>query len=575
MMRCLLALVAALLLAAPVHADSPAAPVMRLLKSGRVPAQRLPAIVEMICQRGDAADLQYIYEQAIAPDGYQGEVRLTALKAMARAAATRNVKPAGDVSGLAQLIQTDDLATQLAAIELAGHWQAESLLAPLKELALDEKANLTVRQTALGALTRIGGPASQQVLQELTAAEQPFLVRSLAVGGLAQVDVEAAAVEGAKILAQSKEADDLQPLLAGFLSLQGGPEQFAAAVAAQPPPQDTAKLALRTLYASGRTDAPLVQALSDAAGMTAEVAPPTPEELAKLVAEVENHGDPARGEEIFRRAELSCVKCHAVSKAGGDIGPDLSPVGSNSPVDYLIRSILNPSQDIKEAYITTIILTVHGKQFQGIVIDRDEQRVVLKDANGETLTVPADEIDEEFEGKSLMPSGLANFMTRSELVDLVAFLSVLGKPGEYAIRSTETIQRWRVLKEVPAGTPHPQWFEASVLAAGEEAWEPAYAKTAGMLPLKELPGETLLLKGEVDVTEGGTIGVRINSTKGALVWVGQKDFGAQAEFLTELPRGRHALYLHINRAERGEEDVRVELFRPDGSPIQFEAVSGK
>ena len=35
-----------------------------------------------------------------------------------------------------------------------------------------------------------------------------------------------------------------------------------------------------------------------------------------------------------------------------------------------------------------------------------------------------------------MPKGLVNFMTRAEFVDLVRFLSELGKPGPYAIRST-------------------------------------------------------------------------------------------------------------------------------------------
>ena len=33
-----------------------------------------------------------------------------------------------------------------------------------------------------------------------------------------------------------------------------------------------------------------------------------------------------------------------------------------------------------------------------------------------------------------MPKGLANLMTRAEFLDLVRFLSELGKPGPYAIR---------------------------------------------------------------------------------------------------------------------------------------------
>ena len=40
-----------------------------------------------------------------------------------------------------------------------------------------------------------------------------------------------------------------------------------------------------------------------------------------------------------------------------------------------------------------------------------------------------------------MPKGLTNTATRGELLDLVRFLSELGKPGPYALRPSPTIQR--------------------------------------------------------------------------------------------------------------------------------------
>ena len=114
----------------------------------------------------------------------------------------------------------------------------------------------------------------------------------------------------------------------------------------------------------------------------------TPAELTALVAEVAAKGDPARGEEVFRRSDLNCMSCHSVTKAGGDVGPDLSAVGQISPPDYIINSILNPDQSIKEQYNTLVVQTVDGQVFQGIVTDKDEQRVVLKDATGATRVVP-------------------------------------------------------------------------------------------------------------------------------------------------------------------------------------------
>ena len=163
------------------------------------------------------------------------------------------------------------------------------------------------------------------------------------------------------------------------------------------------------------------------------------------------------------------MSCHAVSKAGGDVGPDLSSVGQTSPPDYIINSILNPDQSIKEQFHTLVIQTSEGQVFQGIVTDKDDQRIVLKEATGAARVVPVASIEDQKPGGSLMPKGLANLMTRPEFVDLVRFLSELGKPGPYAIRATPAIQRWRVLKAVPealsASVPDPKAFREQILQA--------------------------------------------------------------------------------------------------------------
>ena len=72
------------------------------------------------------------------------------------------------------------------------------------------------------------------------------------------------------------------------------------------------------------------------------------------------------------------------------------------------------------------------KVLTGIVLERDDVRVNIRDVNGQTITVPTADIDEEAEGRSLMPQGLTVFLTRAELVDLAKFVSELGKPGPYA-----------------------------------------------------------------------------------------------------------------------------------------------
>ena len=119
-------------------------------------------------------------------------------------------------------------------------------------------------------------------------------------------------------------------------------------------------------------------------------------------------------------------------------------------MDYVLTSILQPDLSIKESFLTRNFITTDGMIHQGIVVDRDDNRVIVKDATGQRITIATADIEEETEGRSLMPKGLAVFLTHAELLDLARFLGELGKPGPYAVRSQPTIQRWRVLKEVPA-----------------------------------------------------------------------------------------------------------------------------
>ena len=101
---------------------------------------------------------------------------------------------------------------------------------------------------------------------------------------------------------------------------------------------------------------------------------------------------PARGELVFRRADLGCIKCHSIGKAGGSIGPDLGPIGGSSPMDYIITSILDPNASIKEEYLTKAITTTAGKVVTGIVVQRNKNEVILKDATGKLIRIPAADI---------------------------------------------------------------------------------------------------------------------------------------------------------------------------------------
>jgi putative heme-binding domain-containing protein len=576
-------------LTSPALADDPpkpASPLVKLLENKALPADRQGTVVEMIGKRGSADDLSYLYQRAIQPEGFSEAVRRKALDALSEAALTRQTRPSGDVSGLGGLVRPDakaDPASQLSAIRLAGLWKVESLGEALKAIASSPQGSDAARAAALEALAEIGGAAGRASIEALTQGKTPGKIQAMAVAALTKLDVEAAAIRAVEVLREANSADDLSPLMAAFLNRQGGADKLAAAIAAKDVPADAAKLALRTTYALGRTDPALVDVLSRVAGLNAEVKPLTQPEMDTLIADVGSKGSPERGEDIFRRADLNCTKCHALAGAGGGVGPDLSALGSSSPPDYIINSIFLPDQAIKEEFHTLIVLTTEGQVFQGIVADKDDKRIVLKEATGDQRLIPAADVEDQKEGGSLMPKGLVNFMTRDELADLVRFLSELGKPGPYAIRTTPTVQRWRVLTPVPEdlarSVPDADAFRSEVLEADAGRWLPAYAKVSGQLPVGPLSSEAgspvVYLQGEVDVTSQGPVTFRLNSLKGLRAWVDDRPAAEKEAIASDLANGRHRLTLRVDTSARGETPVKVEVLKGDGSPAEFTVVGGR
>lgn len=564
--------------------DPPSAvgPVMKLFQSGRLPAERQGTVVEMICNRGNEHDLKVVFDKVAQPEGFSAELRLKAMGWLGDAATTRKIKPAGDLTALDQLVSAQQPGLQLAAIRLAATWKVSSIAKSLQALANDEKSSADLQRAAIEGLVAIGDAGSKETLLKLAAPGRPIGVRLIAAAGLVGIDLPTAATQGAAVLKDATAQDNPAEMLDAFFNRKEGSDRLAAAIKERKPSVDVAKMSLRYMFSVGRSDPALSAVLSEAAGIAADVPPPTQQEVAELVNEVIAKGDAARGEKIFRRADVSCMRCHSVSRAGGQVGPDLSAVGGSSPVDYVVNSILNPNLAVKEQYVTKVFVLENGNVLTGVVIDRDDTRVRIRDVQGKTIVIPTADIEEEAEGKSLMPQGLTKFMTRSEVLDLAKFISELGKPGEYGIRKTPTIQRWRVLKkpakELTAEVPHLEHIRQFVLGSQPDEWGPAYGKVAGALPLEELrPGKNptvLILQGEVQVNEAGKLAFKISSTETFQAWIDAEAFESKTDIEATLEPGRHSVTLRIEVSDRESPEVKVEVSKPESSTVQFEVIGG-
>lgn len=143
--------------------------------------------------------------------------------------------------------------------------------------------------------------------------------------------------------------------------------------------------------------------------------------LAKIIW---NKGNRTRGRLVFE--QFSCVSCHSGARA---LGPDLRGVTARFSVTDLFRVILDPNRDVSPRYQLTVVTTREGKIFQGAVIYRAVDGLILQTGPETTVRIEGDQIDTvSYSTTSLMPQGLIQSPTDEQLQDLYASSKASGNP---------------------------------------------------------------------------------------------------------------------------------------------------
>ena len=148
----------------------------------------------------------------------------------------------------------------------------------------------------------------------------------------------------------------------------------------------------------------------------------------KWYAYLTSSGDPIKGKKLFFDSEgkANCGKCHTVNGQGGEVGPQLSFVGSSRKKAFLLESILNPRAVITSGYSSILILTKKGKFITGVKLNEDDSSIDLMDKEGNTLHVSKDEIKKYKTQKiSIMPGNFKDILTKDEVRHLLAYLGTL------------------------------------------------------------------------------------------------------------------------------------------------------
>lgn len=139
---------------------------------------------------------------------------------------------------------------------------------------------------------------------------------------------------------------------------------------------------------------------------------------------LEMKGDAANGAKVYNDPKgANCAACHIMGDKGRDIGPPLNTIGEKGK-DILFESILLPSVAIQHGFHSIVVRTKSSGVKSGILVEDNDEKITIKDTNGEFIDIPAADVAKKIEQKmSLMPQGLVSTMTLQELVDLIEYLS--------------------------------------------------------------------------------------------------------------------------------------------------------
>jgi putative membrane-bound dehydrogenase-like protein len=327
-------------------------------------------------------------------------------------------RPEAWTAAFARLVARPDAAIVEQTLILALDFDEPKAIAILRGIAKNPSTPPEFRHRALSALVerRVAGLAPD--LQVLL--DEPIM-RDQAIRALAAYDDPATPVAILRHYAKLSESER---------------DDAITTLAARPP------WALELLGAIGRgqvsrrdlnvTTARQLRALGDSRindqleRVWGKVQPTSKEKVALvarykalLAVDSDPPGDLSRGRGIFNR---TCLACHRLYDAGGNVGPDLT--GSDrATVDYILENVLDPSAAVSREYVLNNVATKDGRIISGIIREQTDSSIVIQTANERIILSREDLEAIKPSTSSMMPEGQLERLTPQEVRDLFAYLA--------------------------------------------------------------------------------------------------------------------------------------------------------
>jgi len=332
----------------------------------------------------------------------------------------------GDIAGAVKEVLPDILSTQepkllITAMKVAKTYEVDVPTEVLLTKLSDPKTDEGVRINALEELWSRNAPGLKTMLPELITDADPE-IRGNAVRAMLGMDRDQGLLAALALL-ESETNRDRQLAIEALAEVSEAPQAMEAlsksmdqAIAGDFP--KGALLELLTAAESIPDLAPKLEAY--------RAALPADNSIAQYRESLWG-GSVDRGETIFAtHAAGQCSKCHKVGTTGGVAGPDLSDIGKRHDPDYILASIVAPTEYIVPGYGLTIVFLEDGSSVGGSLMEETDEFVRVKVGEDEIQKIAKSDIKNMNPPISAMPP-MGILLNKAELRDLVAYLNSLKK----------------------------------------------------------------------------------------------------------------------------------------------------
>jgi putative membrane-bound dehydrogenase-like protein len=287
----------------------------------------------------------------------------------------------------------------------------------VKAIAMDARADMPARQSALKALIESRPPDLREICESLLDVR---VLNGTAARGLAlfdDPDIGAKLADSYRRFAPAERPAVMETLVSRPTFAKPLLDQIAAG---KIPRTDLTAFHARQIRSLN--DPALARRLVEAWGELRD----SSADKQKLIAELKGRlttatlakADLGAGRAVFQTV---CGACHTMYGNGGRIGPDLTGSG-RANLDYLLENIVDPSAVVSADYRMNIITHKDGRVLLGIVTAETERTLTLRLLTEETVLEKKDIARQEASPVSMMPEGQLLALSPEQVRDLIGYL---------------------------------------------------------------------------------------------------------------------------------------------------------